>query len=152
MNLLFRSLLKRGCKGKPFFLILQNFFSKNFPEARRPGKFPKNTRWSIAEADFSQNQRPDRDAHFSNGIAKVLLFSVSPNLFETFFNSTGRKNTDKTRNALEDRRLRKQKFSHKKTADGGTEGWREPGGAKDRKPPARHTGKEREGRTEEEED
>lgn len=48
--------------------------------------------------------------------------------------------------------MRKQKFSHKKTADGGTEGGREPGGAKDSKPPSRHTGKEREGRTEEEED
>ncbi|MCX4334966.1 MAG: hypothetical protein OSJ55_08825, partial [Bacteroidales bacterium] len=53
---------------------------------------------------------------------KVLLFSVSPNLFETFFNPPGRKNTGRTRNELEDRRLRKQKFLHKKTAGGATEG------------------------------
>ena len=49
--------------------------------------------------------------------------------------------------------MRKQKFSHKKNGrQRDRRRGREPGGAKDRKPPSRHTGKEREGRTEEEED
>ena len=151
MNLLFRSLLKRGCKGKLFFDSPKLFSKKIFRRPEGRGNSRKTRAGASQRLTFHRTNAPAGTPISQTGLQRYCFFPYLQ-IFLKLFLLHRTKNTDKTRNALEDRRLRKQKFSHKKTADGGTEGGREPGGAKDSKPPSRHTGKEREGRTEEEED
>ena len=72
----FRPFFERGCKGRHYFLISKSFF-KNFSiYFFMPQSFKELYAFS--------------DTRFSNGIAKVRLFPLLPNLWSTIFKRSGR--------------------------------------------------------------
>ncbi len=96
MNLLFRSLLKRGCKGKPFFSILQNFFQKIFRRPEGRGNSRKTRAGASQRLTFHRTNAPAGTPISQTGLQRYCFFPYLQIFLKLFFTPQDEKHRQDT--------------------------------------------------------